>query len=98
MKGWTATDWRKAFGLAALAGSGIPSTWLAWEALLLVAERSTGPWPVAYFAFGCLILIFTVQMGLSAILGRRVFTLKMGDKELGMVGEEEAGRIEERLK
>lgn len=95
---WTATDWRKAMGLIALSCSGPAATFLAWQALMLTAERSTGPWPTAYFGFGCLILISIVQTGLSAILGRRMFTIKVGDKEIGMVGEEEASRIEEHLK
>lgn len=88
MSGWTARDWRALIGVAMLGGGGIAVTVLAWLALKLLAEKSTSPWPAAYFAYGCLILIGIVLTGFSAILGRRTFKFRVGDNELETTGEE----------
>lgn len=88
MSRWSARDWRAFMGVMMLGGGGIAVTVLAWRALTITAEKSTSPWPAAYFAYGCLILIGVVLTGFSAILGRRTYKLRVGDKELEMTGEE----------
>jgi hypothetical protein len=75
-------------GIVFLGAGGIACTIIAWRALTLLAEKSPGPWPVAYFAYGCLVLI-----GMSAILGRRTFRLKVGGNTVESVGEDAADRI-----
>lgn len=94
---WTARDWRRMVGIVFLGGGGIAVTALAWHSLTLLAERSQSPWPVAYFAYGLLVLIGIVLTGLSAILGRRTFRLKVGGNTVETVGEEAAGRIQDAL-
>lgn len=88
MKDWTARDWRALIGVAMLGGGGVAMTALAWRSLTVLAEKSVSPWPVAYFAYGCLMLIGIVLLGFSAILGRRVFKFRVGDNELEASGEE----------
>lgn len=95
MSGWTARDWRSLIGIAMLGGGGIAVTALAWQALTITAEKSSSPWPAAYFGYGCLILIGIVLTGFSAILGRRTFKFRVGDNELEASGEE-AERVFER--
>lgn len=92
---WTARDWRRMVGIVFLGAGGIACTGIAWRALTLLAEKSNSPWPVAYFAYGCLILIGIVLTGLSAILGRRTFKLKVGGNTVETVGEEAADRIQD---
>lgn len=88
MTGWTPRDWRALIGVAMLGGGGIAVTALAWQALTITAEKSTSPWPAAYFGYGCLVLIGIVLTGFSAILGRRTFKFRVGDNELEATGEE----------
>lgn len=95
MTGWTPRDWRMLVGIAMLGGGGIATTGLAGWALTIVAEKSTSPWPAAYFAYGCLVLIGIVLTGFSAILGRRTFKFRVGDNELEAIGED-AERVMER--
>ena len=93
--GWTARDWRRMVGIVFLGAGGIACTAIAWFALTLLAAKSPGPWPVAYFAYGCLVLIDIVLTGLSAILGRRTFKLKVGGNTVESVGEDAADRIQD---
>lgn len=93
----TPSDLRKLLGILFLGGGGIAVTVLAWRALDQMAAKSNSPWPAAYFGYGCLILIGTVLLGFSAILGRRVFKIRMGDRELDFTGEDAATQLEERL-
>lgn len=88
MKNWTARDWRQVLGVAALAGGGMAVTVLAFKALSALADKSDGPWPVAYFAYGCLMLIGVVLFGFSAILGRRTFKVDIGEKTIEATGED----------
>lgn len=88
MSTWSARDWRALVGIVMLGGGGIAVTGLAWLALTLLAQRSTTPWPAAYFGYGCLVLIGIVLTGFSAILGRRTFKFKVGDNEVETTGEE----------
>lgn len=91
--GWSARDWRRLIGIVFLGAGGIACTIIAWLALTLLAQKSPGPWPVAYFAYGCLVLIGIVLTGLSAILGRRTFKLKLGGNTVESIGEDTADRI-----
>lgn len=95
MTRWTPRDWRMLAGILMLGGSGIAMTGLAAWALTIVADKSTSPWPAAYFGYGCLILIGIVITGFSAILGRRTFKFRVGDNELEATGED-AERVLER--
>lgn len=88
MTGWTPRDWRALLGVAMLGGGGIAVTVLAWRALTVLADKATSPWPVAYFGYGCLVLIGIVLTGFSAILGRRTFKFRVGDNEVEATGEE----------
>lgn len=88
MNSWTPRDWRVFTGIVFLSLGGVACTALGWQALTLLAARSTSPWPVAYFAYGCLILIGIVLLGLSAILGRRTFKFRVGDNEVEATGED----------
>lgn len=85
---WSPRDLRALIGVAMLGGGGIAVTVLAWKSLDAMAEKSTSPWPVAYFAYGCLVLIGVVLTGFSAILGRRTFKFRVGDNEVETTGEE----------
>lgn len=93
IEAWTARDWRRMVGIVFLGAGGVAVTVLAWRALTLLAEKSTSPWPVAYFAYGLLVLIGIVLTGLSAILGRRTFKLKVGGNTVESVGEDAADRL-----
>jgi hypothetical protein len=95
--GWTARDWRRMAGILFLGLGGIVVTILAWRSLTLLAEKSRSPWPVAYFAYGTLVLIGIVLTGLSAILGRRTFKLKVGPNTVESVGEDAADRVQDAL-
>lgn len=88
MRSWTARDWRAMLGVLLLGAGGIAVTVLGWRALSVVAEKSSSPWPAAYFGYGCLALIGIVLTGFSAILGRRTFKFRVGDNELEASGEE----------
>lgn len=94
--GWTARDWRSLWAVLLLGGGGVAVTILAWRALDKVAAKSASPWPVAYFAYGCLILIGIVLVGFSAVLGRRTFKFRVGDNELEATGED-AERVLDRV-
>jgi len=85
---WSPRDWRGLLGVIMLGGGGIAVTVLAWRSLDALAAKSTSPWPVAYFAYGCLVLIGVVLTGFSAILGRRTFKFRVGDNEIATTGEE----------
>lgn len=89
---WTARDWRRMVGIVFLGAGGIASTVVAWRALTLLADKSTGPWPVAYFSYGCLVLIGIVLTGLSAILGRRTFKMTVAGNVVESVGDDPAER------
>jgi hypothetical protein len=94
---WTARDWRRMVGILLLGIGGVACTLIAWRALTLLAEKSPGPWPVAYFAYGCLVLIGIVLTGLSAILGRRTFKLKVAGNEVETLGEDAADRLDDAI-
>lgn len=94
---WTPVDWRRMLGVLSLCGGGISVTILAGWALKLMAERSKDPWAVAYFGYGCLVLIGIVLTGFSAILGRRTFKMKVAGGTIESIGEDAAGRIEDAL-
>lgn len=93
MNGWTPRDWRRMLALAALSGSGVAMTALAGWALWLTAQRSAGPWPTAYIAFGCLGIILAAVTGLSAILGRRTFKATIAGTSIETGGDD--GQISE---
>lgn len=93
--GWTARDWRSLWAVLLLGGGGIATTALAWRALDKLTEKAMSPWPIAYFAYGCLLLIGIVLFGFSAILGRRTFKFRVGDNEMEATGED-ADRVLER--
>lgn len=95
--GWTARDWRRMVGIVFLGAGGVACTIIAWLALSLLAAKSPGPWPVAYFAYGCLVLIGIVLTGLSAILGRRTFKLRVGGNTMESVGEEAVDRLQDKI-
>lgn len=97
MKGWSPSDWRRMVGILFLGVGGIVSTVLSAYSLKVLADKSNGPWAVAYFAYGTLVLIGIVLTGLSAILGRRTFKFKVGANEIESVGEETPRRIEDSL-
>lgn len=88
MSAWTARDWRMLVGILMLGGGGIAVTGLAGWSLTIVAEKSTSPWPAAYFGYACLGLIGIVLTGFSAILGRRTFKFRVGDNEMEATGED----------
>lgn len=92
---WTPRDLRALVGIIMLGGGGIAVTVLAWKSLTILAEKSTTPWPAAYFGYGCLVLIGVVLTGFSAILGRRTFKFRVGENEIEASGEE-ADKILER--
>jgi len=92
---WTARDWRMMLGILMLGGGGIAMSCLAGWALTIIAQKSSSPWPAAYFGYGCLILIGIVLTGFSAILGRRTFKFRVGDNEIETTGED-AERVLER--
>ena len=87
MKDWSARDWRRMTALVALCGSGVAMTVLAGWALWLTAQRSPGPWPTTYIAFGALGIILAAVTGLSAILGRRTYKAKIGGATIESTGE-----------
>ena len=90
---WTASDWRRLIGIVFLGADGVACTIIAWVALTFMAEKSTSPWPAAYFGYGCLVLIGIVLTGLSAILGRRTFKLKIGGNTVESLGEDTVDAI-----
>jgi len=94
---WTPRDWRRMVGILFLGAGGVACTAVAWRALTLLADKSSGPWPIAYFAYGCLVLIGIVLTGLSAILGRRTFKLRVAGSTVETMGEETADRVQDRL-
>ena len=74
---WTARDWRRMVGIVFLGGGGVGVTILAAVALNVLAQKSTSPWPVAYFAYGLLVLIGIVLIALLAFyIWHRVRGLK----------------------
>ncbi|MCJ8159904.1 hypothetical protein [Sphingomonas sp. LaA6.9] len=97
MRGWTAADWRKFLGILFLGGGGIACTVLTWRSIDVMAVKSSSPWPIAYVAYGCIVLIGIVLLGFSAILGRRVFKIRAGDREIDFTGEDAATQLEEHL-
>ena len=77
--GWLPRDWRQMIALFFLGGGGMAVTIFAWRLATLTAERSTGPWPVAYALYGALGLIAVVLTGFSYVLGKRAWSFKAGD-------------------
>lgn len=67
---WPPRDWRKLLAMLLLAGGGMAMTIFAWRALTLTADRSPGPWPVAYALYGILGLIFTVFTALGWVISK----------------------------
>jgi hypothetical protein len=66
-----AVDFRKLIAILLLGGSGVAMTVLAWRLATLLAEKSQGPWAIAYGLYGTLFIILNVVIGISALLGRR---------------------------
>lgn len=75
-------------GILMLGGGGIAMTGLAAWALTIIADKSTSPWPAAYFGYACLALIGVVLTGFSAILGRRTFKFRVGENAIEATGED----------
>ncbi|HWJ70939.1 MAG TPA: hypothetical protein VNS79_12940 [Sphingobium sp.] len=84
---WNARDWRQFSALMLMALSAIPLTGIMAAALWVVHHV-----PRNHYAFwlgqSAAALIALDLIGLSAILGRRTFRIRVGDKELDMTGEE----------
>ncbi|UZW55569.1 hypothetical protein NUH86_01820 [Sphingobium sp. JS3065] len=91
---WSASDWRRLIGIVFLGAGGVACTVIAGSALTVIAEKSSSPWPAAYFGYGCLVLIGIVLTGLSAILGRRTFKLKLGGNTVESLGEDTVDAIQ----
>lgn len=70
MPNWPPRDWRKLLAMLLLSGGGMAMTIFAWRALTLTADRSPGPWPVAYALYGILGLIFTVFTALGWVISK----------------------------
>jgi hypothetical protein len=85
-KMWTPRDLRQLMALMFLAGAGLAMTLFAWRTLALTAERSTGPWPIAYALYGVLALIAIVITGFATVLGRRMFKGAVGNANLELSG------------
>ncbi len=81
LPGWPPRDWRKLLALLFLGGGGIACTALAWGLAGMVAERSSGPWALAYALYGALGLIAVVLTGFSYVLGKGAWTFKAGAVE-----------------
>lgn len=88
---WSARDWRQFTALTLLALAAIPLTGVLAGALVVVYFQ-----PRNAHAFGlgiaAAVLILTDLVGLSAILGRRTFRIRVGDNEINATGED-AGRV-----
>lgn len=84
---WTARDWRQMTALTLLALSAIPLTGVMAGALIEVHfnPRNTNAF---WIGIAAAVLIFTNLIGLSAILGRRTFRIKVGENELNATGED----------
>lgn len=84
---WTARDWRQFSALMLMALAAIPLTMIMAASLWIVHL-----FPHNHYAFwlgqSAAGLIALDLLGLSAILGRRTFKIRVGDKELDMTGEE----------
>lgn len=84
---WTARDWRQFSALNLLTLAAVPLTLVMAAALWVVYLDKTNHlafW-LGQSAAG---LILTVLIGVSSILGRRTFTLKLGGNEINASGEE----------
>ncbi|OJY63222.1 MAG: hypothetical protein BGP16_00285 [Sphingobium sp. 66-54] len=84
---WTARDWRQFSALMLMALAAIPLTAIMAASLWIVHL-----YPRNHYAFwlgqSAAALIALDLIGLSAILGRRTFKIRVGDKELDMTGED----------
>jgi len=84
---WTARDWRQFSALMLMALAAIPLTAIMAASLWIVHLL-----PKNHYAFWlgqtAAGLIALDLVGLSAILGRRTFRIRVGDKELDMTGED----------
>lgn len=84
---WTARDWRQFTALTLMSLGGIPLTGIIVGALVVVYHN-----PQNHYAFwigiAAAVLLLTDHLGISAILGRRTFKIRVGDKELDMTGED----------
>jgi hypothetical protein len=84
---WTPRDWRQFSALMLMAMAAIPLTVIMAASLWIVHL-----YPGNHYAFwlgqSSAALIALDLVGLSAILGRRTFRIRVGDKELDMNGED----------
>lgn len=84
---WTARDWRQFTALTLLALAAIPLTAVLAAALVIV-HLDRGNAHAFWIGIATAVLIFADLIGLSAILGRRTFRIKVGANELNATGED----------
>lgn len=97
MRRWSARDWRQFCALLLMALGNLPLTACLAYAQHCVAVNPRN-WSAFWLGQSVALLIGLNFIGLSAILGRRTFKLKAGDKEIeatGESGERVARHIEE---
>ncbi len=80
-KNWTPLEWRIAFALVMLAIAGAGAWFLAYNALDRLAElaaMTSEVWPLAYFAFGVLVVLAITPLSFAIVVGLRNFRADVG--------------------
>ena len=86
---WPPRDWRRMLALFFLAGGGMACTALAVLLAHMVAERSAGPWALAYALYMALGLISMVLGAFTWVMGRATWHYKDDEREFSMSGGDE---------
>jgi hypothetical protein len=76
-----------------LGAGGAATTGFAWYLARLTAEKSDGPWPIAYALYGALVLIGITLTGFSYVLGKRSLSIHAGRD--GLSADTDGGQDED---
>jgi hypothetical protein len=88
--GWPPRDWRMMVALCLLAVAGAGAFILSWRSLthmVRMSERLMQIWPLAYFAYGSLLLLGVPSLGFAMVVALKSFRVDLpGGSGFGATG------------